>query len=809
MSNQDRAKLEIEERLLFETLIADLSSKFVNLPAGDVDREILEAQRRLCEFLNVDFSALWQWSGRNTGSFIATHLYSLEHGPQPPIQMSEQDFPWVRQEIIAGRIVTHRSLEEMPEEAAKDREGARQLGIKSHLTLPLAVGGEKPLGILGFNTTRTERSWPDAQVKRLQLIAQIFANALARKRAEQLQRESELRLSLATDSAEAGLWELDWGTRTFWANDRARAMFGFSPEDPIGIARFETMVHPDDWDRVWASIERSVRSDAPVDVEYRIQLGDGRERWIVSRGRPFYNSAGEPERLLGLSMDITDRKRAEVKVRQLSLVVEQSPVLVVITDLEGGIIYVNRMFSEVTGYSLEECIGRNPRILKSGECKSLVYQQLWTCITAGNIWRGEFHNRKKSGELYWERAAISPLLDATGKITHFVGVKEDITELKRTEEALRASEARLAAGTELAGLGYFEVNYGEQTCFLDDRFRRICGVPPDQQAGLEAVQFWFEHVHPDDRPSLSHERQKLHGGIVDWISLEYRYQHPVSGPRWLHHSARFAGRSADGEKIRTFGVVRDITEQKRVEQEALELRNNLTHLTRVNTLGALSGSLAHELNQPLGIILSNAQAAQELLAQEPPDVAEVRAILTDIVAADRRAGGVIERLRSLLKHGQSLLQPLALNQIIEETVQLTQADLVGRGVSVIRELAPNLPPISGDRVQLQQVVLNLILNAADAMVANVPGTRRLHLQTLCHAGRVRATVRDEGTGLPADPEHLFQPFYTTKKQGLGLGLFICRSIVAAHHGQLWAEPHPECGAVFHFDLPAAGESEQS
>lgn len=785
-------------------LVADISSKFVNLPPGEVDLEILDAQRRLCEFLDVDLSALWQWSERHTGSFTATHLYSLQHGPQPAIQMSEDDFPWVRQEIVEGRIVTHRSLEEMPAEAAKDKECARQLGIKSHLTLPLAVGGGKPIGILGFNTTRAERKWPDALIKRLQTVAQIFANALARKLADQSLRENELRLSLAADSAGAGMWELDWVTRTFWASDKARAMFGYPPDEVIGLERFKASVHPSDWDRVWAAIERSVRAAVPVDAEYRIVSGDGRVRWIASRGRPFFDSAGEPERMLGLSMDITDRKEADDKVHQLSLAVEQSPVLVVITDLKGRIIYVNRKFSEVSGYSSEECIGRNPRILKSGECPHLTYQELWACIARGDTWRGEFHNRKKNGELYWERAVISPLLDATGKVTHYVGVKEDITAEKLTEEAFLVAKERLAAGTELAELGYFEADYGARTCFLDDRFREICGVPPEVQKDLDPVLYWMERIHPADRQQIAHEREQLHSGKIDQIFAEYRYQHPANGERWLHHSARCAGDSAADGGIRTYGVVRDISPRKEAELEALELRNNLTHLARVNTLGALSGSLAHELNQPLGVILSNAQAAQELLAQEPPDVAEVQDILADIVSADRRAGEVIERLRALLKRGQISLQPLALNQVFEEVLHLTRADLIGRGVTVVCELAPDLPPIAGDRVQLQQLLLNLILNAADAMAANLPGARQLHLQTMLHQGRVRGSVRDEGQGLPEDPERLFKPFYTTKDQGLGLGLAICWSIVAAHHGRLWSEPNAGRGAVFRFELPVAG-----
>jgi C4-dicarboxylate-specific signal transduction histidine kinase len=218
-------------------------------------------------------------------------------------------------------------------------------------------------------------------------------------------------------------------------------------------------------------------------------------------------------------------------------------------------------------------------------------------------------------------------------------------------------------------------------------------------------------------------------------------------------------------------------------------------------LGVLSGSLAHELSQPLGIILSNAQAAQDLLAQEPVDVVEEQSILTDIVAAARRAGEVVVRLRGLLKRGQVSLQPVQINQVIEEVLYFTRADFIGRGVTVERELAADLPWIAGDRVQLQQLVLNLLLNAADAMSANTPGARRLHLRTMLHQGWVRVSVQDEGGGLPADMKRLFQPFYTTKPQGLGIGLAICRSIVDAHHGRIWAEPHPERGAVFHFDLP--------
>ncbi len=229
--------------------------------------------------------------------------------------------------------------------------------------------------------------------------------------------------------------------------------------------------------------------------------------------------------------------------------------------------------------------------------------------------------------------------------------------------------------------------------------------------------------------------------------------------------------------------------------------DELAHLARGTTLSELSGALAHELNQPLAIILSNAQAAQRLLMQTPPDVAEVREILTDIVAADHHAGEIIQQMRSRLKRGDPTLEPLELNEVVAELLHLINADLMARGASVTCDFSASLPPIRGDRRQLQQVVLNLLLNGADAMSANMPGTRRLHVATARHGGGVRISVRDEGCGLPIDAEQLFEPFFSTKPQSLGMGLAICRSILRAHHGRVWAELHPECGAVFHVELP--------
>jgi two-component system sensor kinase FixL len=246
-------------------------------------------------------------------------------------------------------------------------------------------------------------------------------------------------------------------------------------------------------------------------------------------------------------------------------------------------------------------------------------------------------------------------------------------------------------------------------------------------------------------------------------------------------------------------VVIDRTERYELQRN----RQDLAHLTRVSTLGELAGSLAHELNQPLTAMLSNAQAAQRFMAMDPIDLDEVREILHDLVADNRRASEVIRRIRALLKKGELEAAPLSLADVIGDVVLLLHSDAIVRGVRVFMSIDPELPPVHGDRVQLQQVVLNLLLNAFDAMESHgVPNREVVIEASVDDAGSVRVAVRDLGPGLADDiVEKLFTPFFTSKRDGLGLGLSISRSIVDMHGGRIWAENNAGEGATFYFTLP--------
>jgi two-component system sensor kinase FixL len=246
----------------------------------------------------------------------------------------------------------------------------------------------------------------------------------------------------------------------------------------------------------------------------------------------------------------------------------------------------------------------------------------------------------------------------------------------------------------------------------------------------------------------------------------------------------------------------DVTQQQRARLEAERLRRDLTHVGRVTTMGEMAAALAHELNQPLTAILSNAHAGERYLAQGAPPLDEIREILQDVVGDARRAGEVIQRLRGLLRKDEVRYLPLNINQVIREMATLVHTDAILRNVGIDLNLAPELPLVRGDRVQLQQVLLNLVLNGMEAMGPSGE-SRRIVIRTQLADGAVRIAVQDQGPGIPVDQlSRIFETFYTTKSNGMGMGLPISRSIVEAHGGRIWAENNPDRGATFAFTLPA-------
>lgn len=375
---------------------------------------------------------------------------------------------------------------------------------------------------------------------------------------------------------------------------------------------------------------------------------------------------------------------------------------------------------------------------------------------------------------------------------------------RHSEEELRESEQRMSLAARAAGLGSWLWDLRSNTIAVSERAASVLGVEEGEHIGFER---FLSMVHPEDRRSARAAMERLRVDRVEF-DHEMRLLRSDGAIRWIESRGR-AEFGGDGQPVRVRGVAIDITSRKEAQAEARRHRDQAAHLSRVNVLGQLSGALAHELNQPLSAILSNAEAAQRYLAQGTANSDELREILSDIIADDQRAGAVIDRLRALLKRGESKHASLSINDLVRDIERLCHSDLVTRNVRLETQLTPDLHPVSGDRVQLEQVLLNLVVNACDAMEDSDPSQRLITIRTeLADTGNLRILVSDRGPGLPpGDDERVFEPFVTSKAKGMGLGLSISRSIVAAHGGRLWAANNAAGGATFCFTLPVLALAE--
>ena len=306
---------QLEESLRFESLLNDISVRFVNLPAERIDAEIEDVQRLICECLSLDLSSLWQWSDKAPHFLTLTHLHGPPDGPERPQGIDgRKELPWLFEKMTNGEALTI-ITEEMPPGAELDQVFRRKFNVKSSVIIPLSAGRGPLIGVLSFDCVKSERTWPDLIVKRLYLVAQIFANALARKRGEQELRQSEARLNMATEAAGVGLWILETDTGLFWVTPQARAIFHLPVDETVTYERLYGLIHPDDRERVQQAVQASIHTDADLGVEYRIVLPDGSSRWILSRGKRRSSPTGEVAQLMGVSIDISQRKLMEERLR--------------------------------------------------------------------------------------------------------------------------------------------------------------------------------------------------------------------------------------------------------------------------------------------------------------------------------------------------------------------------------------------------------------------------------------------------------------------------------------------------------------
>lgn len=522
----------LEKLLEFETLIAELSSRFINRLPNEVDDEIDDTLRRVCELVGIELAVLWQWRGIDQALIRPTHTYCADESFNTLEPLRQELFPWVRQQMLNGRRVTLFSLDDLPAEAAVDRENARLLGIKSNLTLPLAVGGEPPIGALSLNTMLAKRAWNVALVNRLQLVAQVLTNALSRR---------------------------------------------------------------------------------------------------------------------------------------------------------------------------------------------------------------------------------------------------------RRDKRLQESEARLAAGAELAGLAFYEVNFDENVVYIDERFRDLCGIPPEREQGLDALAFWIDHLHPDERERVLEMRRQLHDGSLEQLSIEYRYLHPAHGEKWIQHLAGVGRRDARGQVVHTYGVLRDVTENKRVENDMRDLSRRLIR-AQEDERALLARELHDDVTQRLAVLAIDVGRA-ELAAPENGAVAEsMQAVRGGLIRLSEDVHSLAYQLHP------SVLQELGLAEALRAECEwrLRQGRL---------DLSTKLEPLPAEVGKDAALCLFRVAQEALNNVARHAGARSASVTLRQMDGGLLLAVRDDGVGF--DPEH--------PRERMQLGLVSMRERVRLVNGTLDIESTPGQGTTIVAWVPVQGE----
>jgi PAS domain S-box-containing protein len=638
-------------------------------------------------------------------------------------------------------------------------------------------------------------------------FAKITRDLTERRRAEEALHQSEARIRLIFDTALDAVVTMDeHGLVKEW-NPQAERIFGWRYDEAVGRRMSELLIPP----RYRAAHENGLRhflaTGAGPLLNRRVEITavrrDGNEFPVELSIAP--HQVGDTWFFSGFVRDITHRKQAEASLREseerFRLLVESiEEYAIFMIDLDGLVVSWNPGAERIRGYPAEEVLGRHFSIFYPAEdIEQGRPDAHWRAATTAFRVEDEGWRVRKDESRFWANVVLSAMRNSEGNVIGFANITRDLTERRRAEEALRASEVRWRTMFEKFPVGIVLRDAEQRYMAANPAFQQMIGYSEQELYGLSPLDI----THEDDRLATERALAEFRGRVRQSAEKEKRFRHRDGSVVWAMLSTFYIPETGPTPAFYP-AIVVDITKRKQAEEALREAQLQLARVSRLTTMGELTASIAHELRQPLSAAVTNATTCQHWLAEDSFDVVRARRAAERMIAAVRRASEVMDRIRGLIDKTPPEKIRVIVNDLIRETLAVMENELRARQIVVAAELAEPSPTVMGDQVQLQQVVLNLIVNAVEAMSLLTDRPRLLRVRARCEApAGVLVAVEDSGTGLdPAIAEHIFDPFFTTKAGGMGMGLSICRSIIDGHGGRLWASPAPSHGAVVQFTLPS-------
>jgi PAS domain S-box-containing protein len=637
-----------------------------------------------------------------------------------------------------------------------------------------------------------------------------------RRRAEESLRQSETYLAEAQRLSRTGSFgwnvssgEIYWSEETYKIFDYDRAV---KPTLELAFQR----IHPDDRDLVQRTIDHASGARTNLDFEHRLLMPDGSVKYLHVLARASEPSSSNLE-YVGAVMDVTAAERTEETLREREAYLAEAQRLShtgswARVSTTGEMRYWSEECYRVLGFEPRDGLPRFETFLQRVHPDDQAKVREVAEIASNEKVEYELDYRivHPGGDIRDIHTVGHPVLSPSGDLVEFVGTVMDVTERKRAEEALRRSEAYLAEAQRLTHTGSWACDLvTREMRHSSEEHSRLYGFDPEKE--IPSFEEFVQRIHPEDRPRVIELAERANNARKDF-EAHFRVMLPDGTTKYVYGTGHpvFNPSGGVGEFV---GIVMDVTERRRADEERERLgqaQAELAHINRVTTMGELTASLAHEIKQPIAAAVTDANTCLRWLAGDRPDLDSARAAASRVVKDAVRASDIISRISLLFKKGAPQRELVDANDVIREMVVLLRGEATGYSIFVRTELADDLPHIMGDRMQLQQVLMNLIMNSIDAM-KDVDGTRELTINSQrSENGQLLVSVSDTGVGLPPQQaDEIFHAFFTTKPQGTGMGLRISRSIVESHGGRLWAADNPPRGTSFYFTLPATGTAQKA